>query len=720
MGVNWGQFSTSINRRTPIASPAVIESTTPMTSTSKQEPNHLIHETSPYLLQHAYNPVQWLPWNADSLELARRLDRPILLSVGYSSCHWCHVMERESFEDQDTARLMNEHFVNIKVDREERPDVDAIYMNYVQMTTGAGGWPLTVFLTPDLVPFFGGTYFPPQDHFGRPSFRRVLQNVGDAFKNRRDELKKMAPEVVLRLQRASVLDAPETSLTPELLEEAESKLVRDFDPRHGGFGSAPKFPSSMILTFLLNQSLKGEHSSTLQMVKTSLDGMMRGGIYDQLGGGFHRYSVDERWLVPHFEKMLYDNALLVRTYLAAYQVTADANYLRVVEETLGWAEREMTHPEGGFYSAQDADSEGDEGVFFLWTVDEIEEILGHREAALFYDYFDVSKAGNFEGRNILNQRCRLEPLARRAALSPEELQQGLDRSRRKLFQQRETRVKPGLDDKVLASWNGLMLTAFAEAAWALNRPDYQAIAIKNADFLLSRMSSGGRLFRSWKAGQAKLNGYLEDYAAVVEGLLTLFESTGDARWLEAACTFTEAQFELFLDAERGDFYFTASDHQRLLVRHKDHMDNATPSGNSTTCLNLLRLFQLTSEKRFQDTAGKMLEKVGLALSRHPLAFGNWLQALAYYLGPVNQVVVVDSRLLASPLLEPLRRRYLPHTARVIVDPEVPSRLPLLEGKTPVQTPTAYVCRNGSCRRPVTTAADLERQVEGGQATNVSQ
>ena len=699
----------------------MIESMPPMTSsTLKPEPNSLIHETSPYLLQHAYNPVGWLPWNGDSLELARRLDRPILLSVGYSSCHWCHVMERESFEDEETAALMNEHFVNIKVDREERPDVDAIYMNYVQMTTGAGGWPLTVFLTPDLVPFFGGTYFPPQDHFGRPSFSRVLRNVADAFKNRRDELKKMAPEIVERLQKASVLDAPRTSLKPELLEEAESRLVRDFDPHHGGFGGAPKFPSSMILTFLLNQSLKGEHASTLGMVKTSLDAMMRGGIYDQLGGGFHRYSVDERWLVPHFEKMLYDNALLVRTYLAAYQVTADRNYLRVVEETLGWAEREMTHPEGGFYSAQDADSEGEEGVFFLWTVEEIKETLDHRDATLFCDYFNVSQAGNFEGRNILNQRCRLEALAQRSELSPEELQQSLDRSRRRLFQQRETRVKPGLDDKVLACWNGLMLTAFAEASWALDRPEYQAIATKNADFLLSRMSSGGRLFRSWKAGRAKLNAYLEDYAAVVEGLLTLFEATGSTRWLEAACVLTETQFELFLDSEQGDFYFTASDHQRLLVRHKDQMDNATPSGNSTTCRNLLRLFQLTSEKRYRDTAGKMLEKVGWALSRHPLAFGNWLQALAYYVGPVNQVVVVDSCLSASPLLQPLRRRYLPHTARVIADPEVPSRLPLLEGKTSVEAATAYVCRNGSCGLPVTTVADLEKQLEGGQATNRNQ
>ena len=676
-----------------------------------QNTNRLSQESSPYLLQHASNPVDWNPWGEEALAASRDQDKPILLSIGYSACHWCHVMEHESFENEEIARVMNDEFINIKVDREERPDLDAIYMNFVQMTTGSGGWPLTVFLTPDLVPFYGGTYFPPDDRYGRPGFKRLIEQIKEAYRLRRGEIEAGQAETIRKLQEASQWSIAEEVIQETVLDDAYNGCRRQFDSHHGGFGGAPKFPSAMVLAALLRYSMRRNNESALDMASLTLDEMARGGIYDQLGGGFHRYSVDERWLIPHFEKMLYDNALLARVYLEAHQFTGNPFYRTVVEETLDYVGREMRHPEGGFYSAQDADSEGEEGKFYAWTPHEIVEVLGEADAKIFNDYFDVTSTGNFEGSNVLHPRLELAVHARNVGVSPANLTDLLNQARRKLFQVRETRIKPGLDDKVLASWNGLMLTAFAEAAFTLDRPDYLEIAVSNAEFLSSQMVSGNHLFRTWKDGHAKLNGYLEDYALVVEGWIATYQATGDIRWLDDAAELTEAQIRLFWDSENRDFYFTPSDHERLLVRHKEYMDNATPSGNAVACFNLLRLAKILGKKDYNEKAEHMLGRVNRALSRHPLAFGYWLQALDFYLGPVRELALVGPRTEQEQLLPAIRERYLPN--RVLarsetIDETLGLKVPLLAGKVALEgRATAYVCQDYACQRPVTTRAELD-------------
>ena len=676
-----------------------------------QNTNRLSQESSPYLLQHASNPVDWNPWGEEALAASRDQDKPILLSIGYSACHWCHVMEHESFENEEIAGVMNDEFINIKVDREERPDLDAIYMNFVQMTTGSGGWPLTVFLTPDLVPFYGGTYFPPDDRYGRPGFKRLIEQIKEAYRLRRGEIEAGQAETIRKLQEASQWSIAEEVIQETVLDDAYNGCRRQFDSHHGGFGGAPKFPSAMVLAALLRYSMRRNNASALDMASLTLDEMARGGIYDQLGGGFHRYSVDERWLIPHFEKMLYDNALLARVYLEAHQFTGNPFYRTVVEETLDYVGREMCHPEGGFYSAQDADSEGEEGKFYAWTPHEIVEVLGEADAKIFNDYFDVTSTGNFEGSNVLHPRLELAVHARNVGVSPENLTDLLNQARRKLFQVRETRIKPGLDDKVLASWNGLMLTAFAEAAFTLDRPDYLEIAVSNAEFLSSQMVSGNRLFRTWKDGHAKLNGYLEDYALVVEGWIATYQATGDIRWLDDAAELTEAQIRLFWDSENRDFYFTPSDHERLLVRHKEYMDNATPSGNAVACFNLLRLAKILGKKDYNEKAEHMLGRVNRALSRHPLAFGYWLQALDFYLGPVRELALVGPRTEQEHLLPAIRARYLPNRVLACsetVDETLGLKVPLLAGKVALEgRATAYVCQDYACQRPVTTRAELD-------------
>ncbi len=673
--------------------------------------NALAGETSPYLLQHAANPVDWQPWNDKALKQARREDKPILLSVGYSACHWCHVMEHESFEDEETAALMNRLFVNIKVDREERPDVDSIYMNYVQMTTGSGGWPLTVFLTPDLIPFFGGTYFPPDERYGRPGFKRVLERVSDAYHQRRDEIDAMSDDVVRRLEESTRLATAEGALSRDLLTQAALELARHHDPRFGGFGSAPKFPSAMVLSFLLRFHSREESKSALEMVETSLREMSRGGLYDWLGGGFHRYSVDDRWLVPHFEKMLYDNALLARLYLEAHLLTGDESHRRIAEQTIEYVLREMTHEEGGFFSSQDADSEGEEGKFYVWSYDEVGRILGS-DAEWFRDLMDVTPSGNFEGHNILHQRYDLEGFSRQAGLSVEEIGSGLEKCRQSLLEARGKRVWPGRDDKILTSWNGMMLAAISEAAFLLDRPDFLEAANRNAEFLLANLIVDGRLHRSWKEGRARFNAYLEDYACLVEGLLNLFEAGGEIRWLREAERLTRQQLELFWDEEGGDFYFTSSDHEKLLLRQKEFMDNATPSGNSTACANLLRLSVLVGRAEYREKAERMLRRLTVALSRHPLGFGRWLQALDFALGPVDELVVLGPETERGKLLRPLRKRFLPN--RVLVQQETSAEhetVPLLQGKQLQKgRATAFVCRDYACRQPVTSAGDLEEQL----------
>ena len=678
--------------------------------------NQLARETSPYLLQHAHNPVNWFPWCEETLRSAKERDRPILLSIGYSSCHWCHVMERESFENEPIAEIMNQHFVNIKVDREERPDVDAVYMNYVQMATGQGGWPLTVFLTPDLIPFFGGTYFPPSSAHGRPGFKELLENIRHFFQTQRSDIENKARDILNSLNRSASVKFAQVLLNEDLLEQAFFSSIRQFDSRYGGFGSAPKFPSTMTLAALLRWHERSENKSALESVYLSLNSMARGGIYDHLGGGFHRYSVDDRWLVPHFEKMLYDNALLARIYLEASQISGNEFYRRVATETLTYVERDMTDPSGGFYSAEDADSEGEEGRFYVWSLEETKSILGAEEAAVFNDYYDVTHGGNWEGKSILNHRRDLNGFAKELGISTEELSERLDGCRSRLFQAREKRERPLLDDKVLASWNGLMLTAFAEASAVLNLDGFLETARKNAQFIVDEMVIDDRMNRTWKDGRAKLLGYLDDYAHVIEGLITLYEVAGELQWLDHAIGLMETQLELFYDPEKAEFFFTSKEHEALPIRHKEFFDNAIPSGNSVSALNLLRLSILTGESSYRSTAENMLTRMAGGMSQHPLAFGNWLRAADFYLGPVKEIVLIGSSEKRDLLMEPVRGTYLPRKVIVqsdSVNQQLSERIPLLAGRTSLDgRATAYLCEDFSCKEPTTDVSVFKRMLKG--------
>ncbi|HXG22984.1 MAG TPA: thioredoxin domain-containing protein, partial [Chthonomonadales bacterium] len=648
--------------------------------------NRLIHETSPYLLQHAHNPVDWYPWGEEALRRAKEEDKPILLSVGYSACHWCHVMERESFENEEIASLMNEHFINIKVDREERPDIDHIYMNAVQMMTGQGGWPMTVFLTPDGKPFYGGTYYPPEDRYGRPGFPRILRAVAEAWEKRRAEIESQGATIVKEMARLSGVDMPESPVTPDLLDQAYLHLRQQFDTRFGGFGSAPKFPQPMILDFLLRYHLRSHREEPLKMVELTLEKMAFGGIYDQLGGGFHRYSTDAYWLVPHFEKMLYDNAQLVQTYLHAYQLTGDLLYRRIVEETLEYVLREMTSPQGGFYSSQDADSEGEEGRFFVWTEAEIKEVLGEDDAVLFCRYYDVTARGNWEGRNILNVPVAPEPFARSMGLSPDAFGQKLATMRAKLFARRQQRVKPARDEKIITAWNGLMLAAFAEAAAVLEREDYLHTAIKNAAFVLQELYKEGRLMRTGCAmpisphqGEAReanafqlapIPGFLEDYAFYADGLIRLYEATFDRNWLDAAEQLTDSLVNHFLDPQ-GGFYMTAAQAEDLVERPKDIADNAVPSGNSVAVDVLLRLATLLGKEHYRKQAATVLRKMNSLLTQHPAVFGRLLCAADFYIGPVRELAIVgprDSRETRA-LLRVARQQYHPNLVIALSEPD---------------------------------------------------
>src|SRR6202521_1784722 len=566
--------------------------------------NRLAQETSPYLLEHANNPVDWFPWGDEALERAKAEHKPILLSIGYSACHWCHVMARESFEDPQTAALMNRDFVAIKVDREERPDLDQVYMRAVQGMTGSGGWPMTVFLLPDGTPFFAGTYFPPSDRFGMPSFRRVLGAVADAFAKRPADVEETAAQVRDFLNRPSVPLAV-GELTPALLDEAAAGLARDVDPIHGGFGGAPKFPQPMLVEVLLRHHVRTEQAAALEMALQTLRAMAAGGIHDQLGAGFHRYSVDDHWLVPHFEKMLYDNALLSRAYLDTWQLTHDPAFRRVAEDTVAFVLREMTSPEGGFYSSLDADSEGEEGRFYLWTPQELETVLGDDQAADVAAAFDVTTAGNFEGRSILH------PVVPGAI----EL---LDAARDRLMAYRERRVRPHRDEKVIAGWNGLMLRAVADAGRVLDRPDLTTAAKANADFLLSHMRQSGRMRRSYKDARAPLAGYLEDQAAVADGLLALYEATFDPRWLDDVRGLLSEMVTAFWDSSSGVFFDTARDQERLVARPQDVTDNAIPSGTSLAVDVLLRAGMLLGDPSWVDIARTTLERLAPTAAKAPL------------------------------------------------------------------------------------------------------
>ncbi len=667
--------------------------------------NRLAQETSPYLLQHAHNPVDWYPWGEEAFARARAEDRPILLSVGYSACHWCHVMERESFEDSTTAGLMNQLFVNVKVDREERPDVDHIYMEAVQSLTGRGGWPMTVFLTPDGTPFYGGTYFPPVDRHGLPGFPRLLEAIAEAWKGRRGEVLEASRRISEHLGQAERLRGATALLTEDVLSSAFRSLSAQFDDAEGGLQGAPKFPQPMIWEFVLRMWKRRGDPRARQMVMTTLTRMARGGMYDQLGGGFARYSVDDHWLVPHFEKMLYDNAQLASLYLGAWLAFRDPEYRRVSEETLDYVLREMTDPGGGFYSAQDADSEGHEGKFFVWSADEVRALLGPAAAAALR-YWGLGPGPNFEGKNILFVAGEPDP-------------EGMADAKRRLFEARAQRVPPGRDDKVLASWNGLACRVLAEAARALDRPDWLKAAVRNADFVLSSMRRGdGRLLRTWKGGQARLNGYLEDYAMVALALLALYEATLQRRWLDEARALVDAMLALFWDPTLEGFYDTGVDHEPLIVRPRNLYDNAVPCGSSVAIETLLRLAVLTGEVRYQTIAVTALRPMADLMSNHGAGFGRFLAALDFHLGPVVEVALISSSGVDwPPLAAEIFGRYLPN--RVVAgmragDSEAAAGIPLLEGRTVIDgKSTAYVCRNYACQMPVTEREALAKLVDGG-------
>ncbi|TCJ19853.1 thioredoxin domain-containing protein [Rubrobacter taiwanensis] len=680
--------------------------------------NRLAQETSPYLLQHKDNPVDWYPWGEEALEKARREDKPILLSIGYSACHWCHVMERESFEDEEIARIMNEHFVNIKVDREERPDLDSIYMAAVQALTRHGGWPMTVFLTPDGAPFYGGTYFPPEPRGGMPGFKQLLLTIADAYKNRREEVERSAGSVREFLQQATTAALPRTQTSGVLLDAAARALLEQADARFGGFGGAPKFPQPMNLELLLRHYRRTGERSALSHVETTLRAMANGGIYDQLGGGFARYSVDEYWLVPHFEKMLYDNALLARMYLEAYQVTGDGFYRRIAQETLDYVVRDMTSPEGGFYSAEDADSEGEEGRFYVWTPEEIRSALEPDEAELALRYWDVTERGNFEGKNILHVPRPPETVADEFGLSAGELQRRIAAIREKLFEARERRVRPGRDDKILAAWNGMMLRSFAFAARVLDREDYLNAARRNAEFLLQRMRVNGRLRRSYKDGEARLNGYLEDYALVADGLLALYEATFELRWLREARSLADSILKLFWDEERRAFFDTPADHEELVTRPRDIYDNATPSGNSVAVDVLLRLELLLDRREYGDRAREVLEDLSGGMAQVPGGFGHLLGALDFELSEAREIAIIgdpgDGGTKA--LMDTVYARYLPNrviAGRAPDDEEAAREVPLLKDRPLLEgKATAYVCVRYACQNPTTDPEELARQLEG--------
>jgi uncharacterized protein len=654
-------------------------------------PNRLINETSPYLLQHANNPVDWYAWGLEAIERANKEDKLILLSIGYSACHWCHVMEHESFENPSIAEIMNRHYVSVKVDREERPDLDQIYMTAVQMMTGSGGWPMTVFLLPTGEPIFGGTYFPPDDRYGRPGFRRVLEAIAEAYRTRRGEILENAKGFREQLERQTFRKNERESIDASILETAYRAMGSRFDPREGGFGGAPKFPPSMSIDFLLRYHHRTGDAQALHMSTLTLDKMAHGGMYDQVGGGFHRYSTDDHWLVPHFEKMLYDNALLARVYVDAFRATGDTLYKRIAEETLDFVVREMRDPSGAFYSTQDADSEGVEGKFYVWSLEEFRQVVGDGDANALESYFDVTSHGNWEETNILHV-TRGNPPA------------GIEAAKKKLYAEREKRVKPGRDEKVLTDWNGLMLRAFAEAAAYLGRDDYRVVAEANATFILNTLWDGNRLLHSYKDGRARFNGYLDDYANLVDGLFSLYELTFEYKWIEAAVKIADRMIELFWDGEHGGFYFTGTDHESLLTRTKDFFDNATPSGNSVAADVLLRMAAVLDRQDYRQKAEDVFLTTASFLKQYAAGFGRMLSGIDFYVGPSKEVALVGA---PEPFLSIVRKRYLPRVVVAAGDERVAllSNRPMVQGQ-----PTAYICENFTCKQPVTNAKEFEQQI----------
>jgi len=668
--------------------------------------NRLVHETSPYLQQHAHNPVDWYPWGEEAFARARAESKPVLLSVGYSACHWCHVMEHESFENEEIAALMNDLFVNIKVDREERPDVDEIYMNAVQMLTGRGGWPMTVFLTPEGKPFYGGTYFPPVDRHNLPGFPKILTAVARAYKERPQDVEKATSQILGNLEKMGHRQETAQPLRSEALANAAAGLAQHVDHTHGGIGGAPKFPNSMVFALFLRQYRTTGNELYLQMTTLMLRKMAAGGVYDHLGGGFHRYAVDERWLVPHFEKMLYDNALLTRLYLEAYQVTAEPLFRRVVEEILAYVEREMLRPGGGFYSTQDADSEGQEGKFFIWSREEVMNLLGEEVGEIFSRYYDVTDVGNFEHHNILHPTLTVPQLAKLFRRDEESAGRLLAEAKHTLFTVRERRVKPGRDDKILTSWNGLMLSAFIEAYKVLGKRRYLEIARQTTDFLLACLYQDGRLLRSYKDGQAKFNAYLDDYAFLAATLIDLYEATFEEVYLQRATEVMETLLARFWDEKEGGFFFTSDDHEVLITRSKPAFDGSIPSGNSAAVLNLLRLSYLTENQNYLTKAEQVLRLFYEAVEQNPFGFSNMLCALDFYLSRPREIVLLGDKNAAETreMLSRIHSLFIPNKTIRCLDPRDQAGAPMpsiLSGRTQIEGKlTVYVCHNFTCSLPV--------------------
>ena len=671
--------------------------------------NNLIHETSPYLLQHAHNPVNWYPWNETALKKAIDENKPIFLSVGYSACHWCHVMEHESFENNDIAEIMNESFVSIKVDREERPDLDDIYQKVCQMTTGQGGWPLSVFLTPDQKPFYVGTYFPALDSYGRPGFGSLLRQLAQTWKEKPNDVKKAAENFMETLQKTEKVTTP-SKLEKSILDEAAMNLMQIADNTFGGFGGAPKFPNAANLSFVLRYSKISKISKFSEFVFKTLNKMAKGGIFDQIGGGFHRYSTDARWLVPHFEKMLYDNALLPIVYSEAYQITKDPFYLEVIQKTLNFVLREMTSPKGGFYSALDADSEGEEGKYYVWKKKEVQEILG-KNTDVFCLYYDVTDGGNFEGHAILNNNISTSSAAFHFGITEDNVKKIISDSSVMLLEARSHRIRPGLDDKVLTSWNALMISAFAKGYRVSDDKSYLEAAEKCITFIEKNLLSENRLLRTYKNGQAKLGGYLEDYSYFINALIDVFEINPESKYLELAVNLANHIVDHFWDPQSNSFYFTSDDHEKLIIRPKNNYDLSMPSGNSVAANSLLRLYHLTQEKKLLDISTKTMESFSIMAAENPFGFGYLLNTMYLYLQNPTEITILNTK--NKTILNLLTKRFLPEGILVTLSNYEQlknlAKYPFFAGKKFDSEKTiVFVCKNFSCSLPLESESEIEK------------
>ncbi len=676
--------------------------------------NKLNGENSPYLLQHADNPVDWYPWGEEALSKAAEEDKPIFLSIGYAACHWCHVMAHESFEDPETAAIMNDHFVNIKVDREERPDLDSIYMDAVVTMIGQGGWPMSVFLTPDGQPFYGGTYFPPERRYNMPSFREVLVSVYTTWDQEREKILTSGQRISDHIRNSTVLASTEHQIQDDLLSQATTALAQTYDWNHGGWGNAPKFPQPLAIEFLLRQGLRGDETA-LRIATHALRNMAKGGMYDVVGGGFARYSTDNDWLVPHFEKMLYDNALLARVYLHAYMITGETFFRRICEETLGFLSREMMDPQGGFYSSLDADSEGVEGKYYVWTLEEIKDILGDNgDAEFLIAAYGITEGGNFEGSNVFQRVLEDDALAEMFALSSDEVGIKLSELHTQLLKAREKRIPPSTDDKVLVAWNALAVLAFSEAGVYLGEESYLDLATRNLQFVLTNMLDNRLLYRSWRQGQARHTAYLTDYAGLILALLSSYQARPNPQWFHVASQLADEMLKRFSD-QPGGFFDIRDDHETLFMRPKSWQDNATPGGNSQAALVLLQLAAYTGKHELRQKAERMLATIQNQAKRYPTAFSNWLCAADFALNPVKEIAILgdEEDPQTQAFLDVLWQDYRPNMVLACSAIPIPQGVPaLLENRSLLNgAPTAYVCQNFVCNYPVNSADEFREQLK---------